>query len=238
MGINDLLFANAPVFGSYDLRKRASSIPSINLEESCYSSNLQDDSEVGPKTDNYQVGDVFETLSCSEAFEMHKSMYSGDVCNFGYQLNDQSETLLDRCGETFCSECAQVENTNIINEDLIYAKEIYENELGYEMAPGFEISYSQGKKQGLVGMAAPTPMADFDDVSLPSLPAQPAKSMPAPLLIPDVNDVVVEGMQAPSFQDTAFEENLEAPMMQVKTSMVPPGTETNDVSKPQRLSRY
>lgn len=231
--VEDLTFAIPPSFGSYNLQKQEKKLPLINLEETCFSSKLQDDSTVA-----YQVGGFSETLSCAEAFEMHKSMYSGDVCNYGYHLNDEQDTLLDRCGETFCSECAQVENTD---EDIIYAKEVFEDDIGYAMAPGFEISPSEGKEAEVQGIAAPIPRGDFDDASLPnSLPVIDVEPKAMPALIPSSDDyAVVEGMEAP-LQDTAVEGHLDAPMMQVEMSMVPPGFEAEDVQQASklRLNRY
>jgi len=232
-GLDKLAFAVPPTFGSYDLQRKVTGPePIFNLEETCFSSNLQDDSKVV-----YQVGAISEeVMSCSEAFEMHKSMYSGDVCDFGYPINDERDTLLDRCGATFCSECAQVENSD---EDLIYAKEVYGDDWGYMAAPGFEIS-TEGKKSEVQGMAAPLPEVDFDDAALPSLqvpdvdPVVMPKSMFPPM--PAVESET-DGLEAPQVQDTPVEGKLdamEAPLMQETTSMVPPGLE----SAPKRLSRY
>jgi len=252
--LEDLVFASAPAFGSYVLQKQVNNPqPLINLEETCFSSNLQDDSEV-----TYQVGLLSETLSCSDAFEMQASMYSGDVCNFDYPINNNQDTLLSSCGKTFCSECAQVENTK---EDLIYAKEVYETlDVGFDMAPGFEYSSSgslsapvEGKTMMEVqGMAAPAPsgsmVPDLDDAALPSLevPDEPlvqeAKAMTAPLpATADTEEVV--GIEAPKFQDTPIEVSLEAPMMEDKSSMVPPGLEAPEApsdarTAPKRLNRY
>jgi len=263
--LEDLVFASAPAFGSYVLQKQVNNPqPLINLEETCFSSNLQDDSEV-----TYQVGLLSETLSCSDAFEMQASMYSGDVCNFDYPINNNQDTLLSSCGKTFCSECAQVENTK---EDVIYAKEVYETlDVGFDMAPGFEYSSSssslfapvEGKTMSLEvevqGIAAPMPSAASmvvpdllgDDDALPSLEVpdellvqEEAKAMIAPLPAPADTEEVV-GIEAPKLQDTPIEVSLEAPMTEdSSSSMVPPGLEVAPEAQsgartaPKRLNRY
>jgi hypothetical protein len=227
--VDDLSFAPPPAFGSYNLRKQVKTPqPLINLEETCFSSKLQDDSFV-----TYQAGSFSENVSCSEAYEMMASMYSTDVCSFAYAINDEQDTLLDRCGKTFCSECAQVENTN---EDLINAKEVYEaSNIGFNMAPGFEYSHSEGKQMEVQGMAAPLPATDKVAVDDASLPALEVPMMPAP--IPAFDIVEVEGIEAPQFQDTPIDGSLEAPMMNEQISMVPPGLESTERT-PQRLNRY
>eukprot|EP00492_Amphilonche_elongata_P000265 TRINITY_DN1133_c0_g1_i1.p1 TRINITY_DN1133_c0_g1~~TRINITY_DN1133_c0_g1_i1.p1 ORF type:complete len:230 (-),score=35.58 TRINITY_DN1133_c0_g1_i1:78-707(-) len=163
---------------------------------------------------------------------MHESIHSIEVCNVAYPINDEQHTLVNRCGKTFCSKCAQVED--------IVAKDVYEEDFGVVFAPGFEFFGTEGKEsQIVIGMAPP--MGVIDDADLPSLPVpdfEPVTlpqnidpivdSMPAPAL-PKM-DVV--GMEAPVFQDTANEATLEAPMNE-NTSMVPPGLE-----KKARMSRY
>jgi len=211
--LEEMAFAMPPAFGTYDLRKHTNNPqPLINLEETCLSSNLQDVSQV-----IYQVdGLPAEILSCSEAFEMHRRMYSEDVCDFAYHLNDEEQTLLEECGKTFCSQCSQVENDD---EDVIVGKEVYE--INYVPAPGFEMSYKVKQAENIIeGMAAPMPMNSIDDASLPSLNDDEEIAMIAPL----PKDSVVVGIEAPSL-DTTLEESLEAPMMKLKTSMVPPGLE-------------
>lgn len=239
--VEEAVFAAPPAFGSYSLQKQVDEFPEplplINLEETCeFSSNLQDDANIF-----YAVSGLSEeVLSCTEAFEMHKSMYSSDVCNFAYPLNDDQDTLLNRCGKTFCSECTQVENAI---EEPVYGKEVSEDQ--YVMAPGFEISPAEGKHsfQGMVapvpvadtGMVAPTPMEALDDATLPSLlvpdvdPVVSPKAMAAPL--PNTEVVGIEA-PTPMFQDTPVEASLEAPMMP-SSSMVPPG-----ITSPKRLNRY
>lgn len=234
--VDDVAFAAPPVFGSYDLQEQADlkpePLPLINLEETCFSSNLQDDPEVA-----YQIPEFSEeVLSCSEAFEMHQSMYSGNVCSFAYPLNGEEDTLLDRCGKTFCSECTQVENDN---EEFIYAKEVYDD-IGYALAPGFAISPSEGKHsvQGLaapipvedIGMAAP--MKDLDDASLPSL------VMPQDVDPVDVPQAMYAPIDAEVGNDTPIEVSLEAPMMHTETSMVPPGLASGNSWPKQRMNRY
>lgn len=223
--VDDLSFATPPAFGSYNLRKQVKTPqPLINLEETCFSSKLQDDSFV-----IYQAGSFSENVSCSEAYEMMASMYSTDVCSFAYAINDEQDTLFDRCGKTFCSECAQVEST--VNEDLIYAKEVYEaSNIGFNMAPGFEYSQSEGKQMEVQGLAAPLPKTEnfVDDASLPAIEV-PLSATPA------FDVVEVEGIEAPQFQDTPIEGSLEAPMNTI--SMVPPGLESTDRA-PKRLNRY
>lgn len=212
--LEETAFAMPPAFGTYDLRKQTHNPqPLINLEETCVSSNLQDVTQV-----IYQVdGLPAETLSCSEAFEMHRRMYSEDVCDFAYHINDDEHTLLEECGKTFCSQCSQVE---IDDEDVIVGKEAYE--INYIPAPGFEMSYKVKQTENIIqGMAAPMPMNSIDDASLPSLNDDDEIAMLAPLPA----QTVVVGIEAPSL-DTSLEESLEAPMMKLKTSMVPPGLES------------
>lgn len=212
-GVEDTVFAKPPAFGTYDLRKQMKNQPFFNLEETCVSSNLWDAPQV-----IYQVNELeAETLSCSEAFKMHKRMYSEDVCSIAYHLNDQQETLLEICGKTFCSLCSQVENND---EDVTVGKEAAE--AYYIPAPGFEMSYVEGKQveetivQGMVA-----PMDGIDDASLPSLnDVDENIAMLAPL--PDYDEVA--GIEAPEL-DTFLEDSLEAPMMKLQTSMVPPGLE-------------
>jgi len=237
--VDELAFAAPPAFGSYVLQQQAKEqilLPLINLEETCVSSN-KDDSSV-----TYSVGGSSEEVSCSDAFEMHKSMYSGDACNYAYPINDEQDTLVQRCGETFCSECSQVEDSN---EELIYVKEVFENDVPYEMALGFEYSMMD-TKNSVKGIPAPLPMKDIeiDDASLPSLlipdydptvasleidTEKTSEVMPAPT----TQNVDVVGMAAPGLQDTLIDDSLEAPMMLEPTAMVPPG-----FSGKQRLNRY
>jgi len=237
--IEDLAFAAAPAFGSYILQEQVKEqkfLPMINLEETCVSSN-KDDSSV-----TYSDAGISEEVSCSDAFEMHKSMYSGDACVYAYPINDEQDTLVERCGETFCSECFQVEDTN---EEVIYGKEVFENNVPFEMAPGFEYSPSEAKSS-VTGMPAPLPMKDIeiDDASLPSLlvpgydptfssletePEALPEAMPAPM----TEKVDVVGLAAPEVQDTLIDDSLDAPMMLEPTAMVPPG-----ISGKKRLNRY
>jgi len=236
--VEEIAFAAPPAFGSYVLQKQAKEqkiLPLINLEETCVSSN-EDDSSV-----TYSIAGLSEEVSCSEAFEMHKSMYSGDACTYAYPINDEQDTLVERCGETFCSECSQVEDTN---EEIIYAKEVFENNVPYEMAVGFEYSMVEAKNS-VKGIPAPLPMKDIeiDDASLPSIipdyylpissheiePEVLPEAMPAPV----TQNVDVTGMAAPEVQDTPIDDSLEAPMMLEPTAMVPPG-----ISGKKRLNRY
>jgi len=221
--VEDAVFAVPPSFGSYDLHKKVDDphfFPLIDLEETCFSSDMQFDSAMV----SYKTGYSEEFLSCADAFEMHESMYSIEVCNVAYPINDEQHSLVNRCGKTFCSKCAQVKD--------IVAKEVYEEDMGVVFAPGFELFGTEGKEsQIVIGMAPP--MGVIDDADLPSLPVpdfEPVTlpqnidpivaSMPAPAF-PKM-DVV--GMEAPVFQDTANEATLEAPMNE-NTSMVPPGLE-------------
>jgi len=237
--IEELAFGSAPAFGSYILQERPKEqvyIPLINLEETCVSSN-EDDSSV-----TYSVAGSSEEVSCSDAFEMHKSMYSGDACIYAYPINDEQDTLVERCGETFCSECSQVEDPN---EELVYVKEVFENDVPYEMAVGFEYSMTEAKNS-VKGIPAPLPMKDIeiDDADLPSLlipdyeptvssleidPEVLPEAMPAPM----TQNVDVVGLAAPGVQDTLIDDSLEAPMMLEPTAMVPPG-----MSGKERLNRY
>jgi len=237
--IEDLAFAAAPAFGSYILQEQAKEqlfLPMINLEETCVSSNKDDSSVI------YSDAGISEEVSCSDAFEMHKSMYSGDACIYAYPINDEQDTLIERCGETFCSECFQVEDTN---EEIIEEKEVFENNVPFEMAPGFEYSLPEAKSS-VKGMPAPLPMKDIeiDDASLPSLLVpdyDPTVSslevdtevLPEAMPAPTTEKVDVVGMAAPEVQDTLIDDSLDAPMMLEPTAMVPPG-----ISGKERLSRY
>jgi len=236
--VEEIAFAAAPAFGSYVLQKQTKeqvSLPLINLEETCVSSN-EDDSSV-----TYSVAGFSEEVSCSDAFEMHKSMYSGDACVYAYPINEQ-ETLVERCGETFCSECSQVENTN---EEILYVKEVFENNIPYEMAVGFEYSMMEAKNS-VKGIPAPLPMKDIeiDDADLPSLLIPDydptvssleieAEVLPAAMPAPMTQNVDEIGLAAPGVQDTLIDDSLEAPMMLEPTAMVPPG-----ISGKKRLTRY
>jgi len=237
--IEELAFAAAPAFGSYVLQKPAEEqefLPLINLEETCVSSK-KDDSSV-----TYLVNGIADEVSCSDAFELHKSLYSGDACIYAYPINDEQDTLVERCGETFCSECSQVEDTN---EELVYVKEVFESDAAFDMAVGFEFS-SMEAKSSVQGIPAPVPVKDIeiDDADLPSLlipdydptvsslevdPEIIPEAMPAPM----TQNVDVIGMAAPGIHDTLIDDSLEAPMMLEPTAMVPPG-----FSGKQRLNRY
>jgi hypothetical protein len=242
---SDLVFRSPPVFGSYNLQNtgvKQLTPPSMTFD-SCSSKQQEGQIYDSDEVTYQQNGMDPEHLSCGEAFELHKSLYSADACSLSYPINENDDNLLDVCASTFCSKC------NGDNVDTADAA------TGFVPAPGFEFSVLDQAKQTnslepVMKFSLPSPTFNVAHPFVKQALEAPelVKAMPAPMKTVDGNEysqndglIPPPAMKKLQVLDTSVEVNLDASAM--KSSMVPPGLEGNSpavvtsLTAP-RLKRY